>query len=66
MNMSFQDIDSEALRILNMCYERAKEVRSLMECFILITMRKNHFLLVACGDVCSDDVEYRYLSETEY
>ena len=26
VNLFFQDIDLEALRIVNMCYERAKEV----------------------------------------
>ena len=44
MTFNFQEIDTEALRILNLCYERAKEVihksydflREALCCYIFV------------------------------
>jgi hypothetical protein len=41
--LNFQEIDVEALRIVNMCYERAKEVKYLLPdhfFFVCIALRE--------------------------
>lgn len=45
MSFFVQDIDLEALRVLNECYERAKEVFVWMHAHILIVFALYHFVV---------------------